>query len=109
MAGSSPGMTARGGEVEAAPPSAPLLLPPQLLEAGVAAAAPAVIGVFRRVLEVVVLVVVLGDPEVRGRLDRDDDRLLEAARGGKRRLRGLGQAALLLVMDEDRRPVGLAL
>src|SRR5215203_5478277 len=84
-------------------------LPPQLLKARVAAAAPAVIGVFGRVLEVVVLVVVLGDPEVRGRLDRDHDRLLEAAGGGKRRLRGLGQAALLLVMDEDRRPVGLAL
>src|SRR3954471_24370233 len=106
MAGSSPAMTEKEGWKQR--PSAPLLLPPQLLEPRVAAAAPAVIGVFGRVLEVVVLVVVLGDPEVRGRLDRDHDRLLEAAGGGEGRLWGLGEAPLLLVMDEDHRPVGLA-
>src|SRR5258705_9763669 len=80
------------------------LLPPELLEACVAAAADAVDAVRGGVRLVVVLVVVLGRPERGCGLNLRED-ALEAAGLLERLLRLFGSRALGLVGDEDNRTV----
>src|SRR5262252_2455337 len=83
-----------------------VLLAPQLLEPGVAAAIEPVELIANGILQVVILMILLGLVERPGWDDRRLDRLLEALL--HRRLRGFRQRPLLLAMIEDRAAVLVA-
>src|SRR5215468_10068538 len=83
-----------------------VLLAPQLLEPGVAAAIEPVELIANGILQVVILMILFGLVERPGWDDRRLDRLLEALL--HRRLRGFRQRPLLLAMIEDRAAVLVA-
>src|SRR6516162_7454518 len=83
-----------------------VLLAPQLLEPGVAAAIEPVELIANGILQVVILMILFGLVERPGWHDRRLDRLLEALL--HRRLRGFRQRPLLLAMIEDRAAVLVA-
>src|SRR5262252_5738180 len=82
-----------------------VLLAPQLLEPGVAAAIEPVELIANGILQVVILMILFGLVECPGWHDRRLDRLLKALL--HRRLRGFRQRPLLLAMIEDRAAVSV--
>src|SRR5437879_13402239 len=76
--------------------------PPQLLQPGITAATGSVELVPHRILDVEILVIVLGGPELSGRHDRCDNIVLERFRPCERSFGGLGETFLLVAVIEDR-------
>src|SRR5258708_6867245 len=79
--------------------------PPQLLQPGIAPAAGSVELVPHRVLDVEILVIVFGGPELSGRHYRCDDIVFERFRLREHSFGGLREAFLLVGVIEDRRAV----
>src|SRR5260221_3264938 len=78
---------------------------PQLFEARVTPAYHTVKRIAQRILEVVVLVIVFGGPEITGRDNFGDDLCVEGTGFFQRRPRRLGGVFLLLAVVENRRAV----
>src|SRR4029453_9488461 len=78
---------------------------PELREAAIAPAARSVVAVADWILEIVILVISLGRPELGRGDDRRHDRFLERLRLLECGLRRFGEPALLVVVHEDRRAV----
>src|SRR5437899_10492116 len=76
--------------------------PPQLLQPRVAPAAGSIELVPHRILDVEILVIVLGGPELSGRHDRCDNIVLERFRLREHPFGGLGETFLLFGVIEDR-------
>jgi len=75
---------------------------PKLLQPGIATAAGSVELVPHRILDVEILVIVLGGPELSSRHDRCDDIFPERFRLREHFLGGFGEAFLLVGVMEDR-------
>src|SRR2546426_6085803 len=76
--------------------------PPQLLQPRVAPAAGSVELVPHRIIDVEILVIVLGGPDLSGRHDRCDNIVLERFRLREHPFGGLGETFLLFGVIEDR-------
>src|SRR5437879_12557037 len=76
--------------------------PPQLLQPGITAATGSVELVPHRILDVEILVIVLGGPELAGRHDRCDKIVLARFRRCDRSFRALGAPCLPVAVIEDR-------
>src|SRR5437867_12714913 len=82
--------------------------PPQLLQPGIASATGSVELVPHRILDVEILVIVFGGPELSRRHDRCDNIVPELFRLREHSFGGLGETFLLVAVLEDRSAVLLS-